>query len=61
MTVSWPDRLIEMEREVTGAEPVTIKSRGHAARLWAEEIVRFALTLANIALFLALSVMAFGT
>lgn len=61
MTVSWPDRLMAMEREATGEEPVTAKSRGHVARLWAEEMVRFALTLANIALFLALSIMAFGT
>ena len=58
---TWPDRLMAMERAVTGEEPVAIKSRGHVARLWAEEAVRFALTLANIALFLALSVMAFGT
>lgn len=58
--MNWQEQLLAMEREVTGEEPVTIKSRGHVARLWAEETLRFALTLANIVLFTALVIAAFG-
>lgn len=53
---NWPDRLVAMERAVTGDD-----ERKSSARLWAEETVRFALTLANIALFTALVIAACGT